>query len=766
MGLWRRMHPLYSANQYGFVPQRRREHAVLLVRLQLWQAREARVHAFGIFFDEANAFPSTAWEGIDETSLPQAPAEDASLLWLRYHRMINAISDSEDSCALLRPRVGDRQGDGGAAQRYILAADPALDAWSQVSSDATDRSHLRMQDPQVAGLRLPAHVQYADDCARVGAAYTPEYFINKAQRWSAGLDASLAHLQIGQNTSKMQILAQLTPDGAQTRARLAVAAKTAGMHQNMTSQATHLGALHDSAGRGREEFARNLVQTSAVWCAWNSVWSSTRIPLAWQLTIFRGVVQPAALKGLVACILPASSQRRLEACQSKKLRYLVRGHAEGYSNESIRTRCHIWSLQSLLRRHRLLFFRSILQLLEDHTPRRSALPAWLFGSSTNGTAQLEQNGVPAHSANPWLHMYYSDIMYVRQQGHLSNMSTDCMHMLDDPEFRRTRFESVLSYHATGEHLEMERAPHLLLPVCCLTCEREFTDIRGLSIHTTTTHLRTSPAARRMAMLCCSNQCPWCRRVFLDRRSLRDHLSQRDARGKCSNPIRPSRAQPQQPSHLSCPRCFWLAPTFDQLLQHVRTFADSPECMLDRTHSASQHEAATPTYLALTISPVPELPSPAHGAVGHGSGSSSGTATTTTADRGTGVAQWAFGRAHAGGEPPGTPCAPSGSAVAAFGAHCSHIRTSAQRGSFTCDSSPEPAHGSPSPPTLGSSPSDTPDPRQQQRGTIDQEHCHAGETVQRLGSLLHMGSATLGSAGTPGIDATSGINTTARGARSL
>ncbi|MFM7986262.1 MAG: hypothetical protein ACKPKO_43810, partial [Candidatus Fonsibacter sp.] len=110
------------------------------------------------FFDEASAFPSTAWEGIDETSLRQALAEDASLLWLRYHRTINAISDSEDSCALLRPCAGDRQGYGGAAQRYILAADPAIDQWSQVSSDATDRSHLCMQDPQVAGLRLPAHV--------------------------------------------------------------------------------------------------------------------------------------------------------------------------------------------------------------------------------------------------------------------------------------------------------------------------------------------------------------------------------------------------------------------------------------------------------------------------------------------------------------------------------------------------------------------------------------------------------------------------------
>ena len=40
-------------------------------------------------------------------------------------------------------------------------------------------------------------------------------------------------------------------------------------------------------------------------------------------------------------------------------------------------------------------------------------------------------------------MYDNDIMYIKQLGHLSNMSTDCMHMLDDPDFRSTRFEFVL-----------------------------------------------------------------------------------------------------------------------------------------------------------------------------------------------------------------------------------------------------------------------------------------------------------------------------------
>ena len=126
MALWQRVKAAYGGSQYGFVKYRRREQALLLIRLMLWTAAYFQLCAAGAFWDARNAFPSVSWTRLDRGSLYLVPEEDADFVWLRYHRVLTVLGDGPGGCLLMQPMEGDRQGDGGAAHRYIRAMDGPL----------------------------------------------------------------------------------------------------------------------------------------------------------------------------------------------------------------------------------------------------------------------------------------------------------------------------------------------------------------------------------------------------------------------------------------------------------------------------------------------------------------------------------------------------------------------------------------------------------------------------------------------------------------
>ena len=88
-----------------------------------------------IFFDGINAFPSMSWDHLDAATGLTVGSPDALLLWSRYHRAASAVADADGTCLVVRPQIGDKQGDGPAAERYILAQDPVLDRWCNETED-------------------------------------------------------------------------------------------------------------------------------------------------------------------------------------------------------------------------------------------------------------------------------------------------------------------------------------------------------------------------------------------------------------------------------------------------------------------------------------------------------------------------------------------------------------------------------------------------------------------------------------------------------
>ena len=112
--------------QCGFVPHRSRLHSVLHLKLLRWRARKAGRGSVVCFYDEINAFPSMSWPLLHKATCLTACDDDAALLVQRYEQALGIINDADGHSLLYRTQCGDRQGDGPASQRYILAQDPIL----------------------------------------------------------------------------------------------------------------------------------------------------------------------------------------------------------------------------------------------------------------------------------------------------------------------------------------------------------------------------------------------------------------------------------------------------------------------------------------------------------------------------------------------------------------------------------------------------------------------------------------------------------------
>ncbi len=77
-------------------------------------------------FDQVNAFPSVEGKDLDSATSEGAAECDQELLMQRYRNAIAIMEDIHGELGAFEAGCGDRQGDGAAAQRYVLAIDRIL----------------------------------------------------------------------------------------------------------------------------------------------------------------------------------------------------------------------------------------------------------------------------------------------------------------------------------------------------------------------------------------------------------------------------------------------------------------------------------------------------------------------------------------------------------------------------------------------------------------------------------------------------------------
>jgi len=177
-----------------------------------WRLSIQRMGTVSVFFDMSNAFPSTAWEALDCATLPDTADDDKNLLIQRYRKMLCLIRDPDGECLLYRPCTGDRQGDPPAAPRYVLAVDPTIDAWTRATTSERDADRMRAYDDWSESWKIPCHVGYADDLARVGSVSCASELAKTVKLWCTTLAVATQELRLGQNPGKMEVLAELCPN--------------------------------------------------------------------------------------------------------------------------------------------------------------------------------------------------------------------------------------------------------------------------------------------------------------------------------------------------------------------------------------------------------------------------------------------------------------------------------------------------------------------------------------------------------------------------
>jgi hypothetical protein len=201
--------------------------------------------------------------------------------------------------------------------------------------------------------------------------------------------------------------------------------------------------------------------------------------------MFRATVQLPMLAGLEICVLTSRQMARMEAAVCKKLRALLRGAAARKTNLSVRQCCGICTVQSILRRKRLLFARSIWWLADNREETDSDLPTLLWGvGHAHVSPQLNAAGQVMEHANPWIKQYVQDVQAAVHAGILHDVPCDPRKWLQHPEFRRTQFKHILCYVIFGETTRMMSEALPATQVVCGTCLRLFADERALRTHCT------------------------------------------------------------------------------------------------------------------------------------------------------------------------------------------------------------------------------------------------------------------------------------------
>ena len=164
--------------------------------------------------------------------------------------MLCVLIDTDNRAMLYRPGVGDRQGDGPAAQRYVLAQEATIRGWQRRTMGMFERTCVELFDPWSETWIAPAHVLFADDLARFGVARSVREIVRKIVGWRDTLRTATLPLSIQQSDKKLQILVDLCPASERAETELKNDLRAHGLQDNLTRKALHLGAHHCLIAKG------------------------------------------------------------------------------------------------------------------------------------------------------------------------------------------------------------------------------------------------------------------------------------------------------------------------------------------------------------------------------------------------------------------------------------------------------------------------------------------------------------------------------------
>jgi hypothetical protein len=398
---WNRSPFNYRQNAYGFIVKRRREEAVLVIRVLKWRLRQLKLGSLSCFWDLSNAFPSMAYDQIDDAVDRSAPQHEGWFLKQRYRRCIMIIRGPDGIITAMRALTGDRQGDVAAPLKFVITLDPHIDGFEKKVTSALNEIYMSYIEPCTGFSSTSSTVSFADDIARIGCCLTSSGANELKHQWNNALQEQLTPCQIAQNASKLQVLVEWSGKASKQKACSThdLCQQTG---QRWFENVKHLGLWHEIGMRTVSEVNGRITAAQQAWSGFRRFWIVPQLPRKFLRLIFLASVVSTLLSGLEVCVLNQGQLKKLDTFALLKMRVLMQGEARDHANQWVRQSLRIPSIESVLRVRRLAFVRALLLDPAWHMQ----LLAILTGSLTDGTqSQLDAEGKPLAFANPWLRQY-------------------------------------------------------------------------------------------------------------------------------------------------------------------------------------------------------------------------------------------------------------------------------------------------------------------------------------------------------------------------
>ncbi|CAE8718606.1 unnamed protein product [Polarella glacialis] len=485
----------------------------------------------------SNAFPSPYHDSLSALVFREGDCADTRLLQQRHEQARVLVADATGGEVLMKIGTGDLQGDRSAPEKFALLLEPRIQHWQHLTRNSEEKAGLLEANECLTGRVVGVSLcMFADDVARLGLCENVKHLVSTIDRWDKGLERELGNIGLAQNKDKREVMACFHGTAA-TKAHREVYGKGKGVINEGTVRATvkHLGCINQLDGGNSAEISNRLRAARSHWNALRTLWTNGGVRLRIRLMCFRSLVLGTLLAGLTALVLSKADLRRLESFQMKHARALLRGEAceiigdtyKHKTNDWVRARLNLPTVQSTLRVSRLRWLQKIGQHTHDNIPMLAALTSQFPFESE---PQLNASGFPVDKCNPWLRQFWDDIVALfAKPRHDTKLPPECWNkgwsLIASTCFGCAIVDCLLS--CTGDVAEGDVSIVRVVEshVCHKItesgeeCGKSYDSAKGLHLHHSKQHA-AFPAATDIVI---SNQCPWCLAIFSSKAGAQQHV---------------------------------------------------------------------------------------------------------------------------------------------------------------------------------------------------------------------------------------------------
>lgn len=601
----RQKKPQLPSYCFGFMKGRRKEDAMLCVRLAGWRLRHDGRDYIQSFHDMRNAFGSTRQDLLKENISELIDEPDQRFMMARFTNFVCKmdVDDEEGSDPLyFMPRSGSAMGTAEAPRFFLQAFMDAVVPWNIDMRDYT--KNLTMTSPFDLPKTDGTLATYADDLARV--LEVPRRTAQEAKEIidmnNNILDGYLGPCGFGQNRTKQDIVPSLGKQGMMKRLANLVEAKVVPAARHLGGQVTWNNGFAPERDKRLAALRRGWRALGQYWFA-STPWGQRRIMIIVRL-------QGAALTGLESYwTTTASDLKQINNLMLYYLRAILRGKSYDYHNKVKWTNEKVWMFWRLCPAEVELRVRRLgwLQHQVRHRQRNAHLLNMVWGMAKFENEPTLREGRPTEDCNPMARLFYDDITKLAQvavEEEFSGMwqeKPDIVELFRDGSELGEAFMKVdrrivratywdeckrraNCYGPEVEEVQEEVSEDVTMHYCRMRgadgaeCGRAFLSLNALRAHMRFAYDGEHGTYDNIYRGTLSNQCPWCMSTFASRGVAIHHATAAYRLGRCR--VDQSKFEwPVRPDRLECPWCEELpagvSGQWENLQRHIR------ECHLPR-----------------------------------------------------------------------------------------------------------------------------------------------------------------------------------------